>query len=454
MLRGYADMFDKLMRQQMTESIFETNRDTIKDILSVDDKAVDMLAFEASRLKRQTRIGKHPFLFHGLLSIITSIMYPFKGLRQRVVLGNDDFVLVSCPDTVFRTESIGLIAGDLKYSIIYLPNFHISSAIQYNRYFTSKGIKVFFPTIKIGHIFVAWRTMRHLYKQMVWVGIENTRKKIIQGVLSSFVIYDQVVKNYMHGAKSFDGKWLLEHDKFYFMASVINLHQSGKKCTMLQHGIFFRPSFNFIPLFCDNVLCCSNREKSIYIENGVSEERIKVFGAPLQTLRRVDNRLIIEKHYDLLVMMTYIKETNVDLIREVLLYIKQNYTRVLVRMRPRSRKADKAYLDDYLDGMTISMPGTPIDEDIICSDKVVSFSEDANVEIAKMHKPFVIVWAEEVRAPQSMVKCATRENYKEEIKKLMTQDFYSSYSQEQYREVLGETDIDILRKRFEEYIRR
>ena len=436
----------------MAESFFENNRDKIKDILRVDDKAVEMLAFEACRLKSQTRIGKHPFLYHGLLSIITSVLYPFKGLRQRVVLGNDDFVLVSCPDPVFRTESISLIAGELKYSIIYLPNFHVSSAIKYHQHFKKKGIKAFFPTIKPGQVLVAWRKMSQLNKQIEWSDIENTKKTIVQGVLSSFSIYDLVVKEYMNGTNSFEGKWLLEHDKFYFMAPVINLHQLDKQCTMLQHGIFFRPSFNFIPLFCDSVLCCSNREKFIYIENGVSEERIKVFGAPLQTLRQVNNGHQTEKHYDLLVMTTDIKEINVDLIREVLLYIKQNYNSVLVRMRPRSRKVDEAYLANELDGMTVSAPGIPIEEDISCCDKVVSFSEDANVEIAKMNKPFVVVWTEGERDPKSMGKCATRDNYKEEINKLMTQDFYSTFSKEQYKEVLGETDITVLKQRFKEYI--
>ena len=35
----------------------------------------------------------------------------------------------------------------------------------------------------------------------------------------------------------------------------------------------------------------------------------------------------------------------------------------------------------------------------------------------------------------------------------MTQDFYSTFSKEQYKEVLGETDVNVLRQKFEDYIR-
>lgn len=436
----------------MEEVLFCKYREVIKSLYKIDEKAVDMLAFESSRLKAPTKTGKHPFVFHGLLAIITNILYPLKGLKQRVKKGNEDFILISCPDPVFRTKSISLIAGDLKYNIIYLPNFHISSALQYHRHFKSCGVNVFFPTIKLSQVIFAWRKMRKLKRTIDLKNVEKQERQKELSVLSSFAIYDQVVKSYLKDIDDFKGKWILEHDKFYFMASVINLHQQDKPCTMLQHGIFFRPSFNFIPLYCDNVLCCSEREKRIYIENGIAEERIEVFGAPLQTLQESGVSQNTNKHYDLLVMMTDVKEINIDIMRKVLSYIKQNYKSVLVRMRPRSRKADEAYLAKELEGMLISAPGTPIEDDILCCDKVVSFSEDANVEIAKLNKPFIVVWTEGVRDPQSMGRCATEENYQEEITKLMTQDFYSTFSKDQYTEILGETDIEVLQNRFKKYI--
>ncbi len=433
-------------------TLFDQNREVIKKIYSIDDEAVDMLAFEANRLKDLPKIGKHPILFHGLLAVLTNLLYPLRGVSREVKSSNNDFIFVSCPDSVFRTKSITHIAEGLKYSIIYLPNFHVISSFKYYEYFKGCGVKAFFPTIKLGYVLSAWRLRRQLVKLLTPAYEEKAECRKMLSVLTSFAIYDKVVKKYMRGLDNFSGKWLLEHDKFYFMASVINLHQQGRTCTMLQHGIFFRPSFNFIPLYCDKVLCCSTRERRIYIENGVSEKRIEVFGAPLQTLNQADKSHTTSKHYDLLVMMTDVKEINIDIMRKVLSYIKKNYKSVLVRMRPRSRKADEAYLAKELEGMVLSSPSTPIEEDISCCDKVVSFSEDANVEIAKMNKPFIVVWTEGVRDPQSMGRCATEDNYEDEIKKLMTQNFYSTFSKDQYKDILGETDIKALREKFEKYI--
>lgn len=433
-------------------TLLNDNREVIKKIYSIDDEAVDMLAFEASRLKELSIIGNYPVFFHGLLALFTNLLYPLKGLSREVTSNYDDFVFVSCPDPVFRTKSITLIAEGLKYCIIYLPNFHVVSSFKYHDYFKNNGVKAFFPTIRLGYILSAWRKRRKLMNALTYTEEDKAVCRKMLSVLTIFAIYDKVVKKYMHELDTFSGKWLLEHDKFYFMASVINLHQRGKRCTMLQHGIFLKPSFNFIPLFCDNVLCCSSREKKIYIENGVSEERLYVFGAPLQTLNNSDHFLKSEKHYSLLIMMSYVDDENVDITRKILKYIKQNYSSVLVRMRPRSRKNDEAYLARELKGMSISAYGTSIEDDISCCDKVVSFSEDANIEIAKMNKPFIVILRDSTSNLSNIGKFVTKDNYEYEIKKLMTQDFYSTFSKDQYKDILGETDIKVLREEFNKYI--
>ena len=52
-----------------------------------------------------------------------------------------------------------------------------------------------------------------------------------------------------------------------------------------------------------------------------------------------------------------------------------------------------------------------------------------------------------------MGNCATADNYQEEIKNLMDQEFYSTFNKEQYNEILGETDVNVLRDRFVRYIK-
>lgn len=436
----------------MEDSIFLKYRKEIKEILQIDDFAVDILKGESTRLTVLSMPAKHPFLFHGLLAIVTNVLFPLRGLKRKVCSQGDDFVFISCPDVVFRTKTIHLIAGTQKYCIIYLPNFHIPTALQYHKYFKEHHIKAFFPTIKLKYVFQARKRIKCLKRELKDVenSFENTK---IWSVFSSFLLYDQVVKKYMEQIGQFHGKWILEHQKFYFLASVANLHARGIESTMLQHGIFFQPVYDFIPLLCDKVLCCSEREKKIYIDNGTAENRVEVLGAPLQTLQVIDNISVVSKRYDLLVMMTLINDENLELTCEVLEFIKNSYRNVLVRMRPRSRKEDEALLANILKDMTISKIGTPIADDIKCCSKVVSFSMDANIEVTKLHKPFIYIWDGAETDFTGELNFATKDNYQCEIRKLMESDFYSSFSEDQYKSILGETNIEYLCEKFGKYVK-
>lgn len=445
----------------MAESLFDRNRTLIKQTFGLDDSALDMLAFEVGRESRVPKIARHTFLLHGLLAMVTNVLFPLKGMKRRVKVSDEDFVFVSCPDPVFRTKTIGMIAGGLKYVLIYLPNFHINAALQYHNFFKTQGITAFYPTIHVGQVLRVRKKIKCFVRGMV--GYDgSTESKRMLFVLSHFAIYNEVVKSYLRQIEGFNGKWILEHEKYYFMPVVIELHNRGEICTMLQHGAFLEKSYNYIPLFCDKVLCCSEREKRIYVENGVGESRVMVFGVPLQTLQLPLERTYTgANQYDLLVLMTAVEDENQDVLQKILRYIKSEYKNVLVRMRPRSRKSDEKRLSDVLQGMEISPVGTSIEEDIARCKKVLSFSEDANIVVVKFNKPFVYIWTpfvyistERLCEMKSMGNFGTEENYKEEINKLMTQDFYSTFDKDQYNEVLGESDVDELRKRFKEYIKK
>lgn len=428
-------------------------REQVKRVTQGDDFVVGMILFETGRNEGLNTLSRYPFFFHCLLGLITNILYPLMGLKRKVSLSKeDDFAFVSCPDPIFRTKTIGLITGDLKYGIIYLPTFHITAALQYHKFFSSNHIRAYFPTIKIRHVLDAKRKLAVFKKQCADLGNDIESRRLLS-TLSMFLVYDGVVIDYLKDADGFKGKWIFEHDKYYFMPAVSHLRQGGKESTMLQHGVFFRTSHNYFPLFCDKVLCCSEREKRIYTENGVSKDRVTVLGAPLQTLQLSEETRTIGNHYEMLVLLTEIKDANRVITSNVLSFIKQNYDSVLVRMRPRSRKSDEALLGDALRGLKLSEEGTPIIDDLSSCKKVVSFSEDANVEVAKLHKPFIYVWNEGERDLKFMGNCATADNYKEEIKNLMDQEFYSTFNKEQYKEILGETDVNVLRDRFVRYIK-
>ena len=440
----------------MKETILLRNKSIIKEALNVDDFAIELIDGEINRLNGLTLNARHPFLFYSLLSLLTNIIFPIKGLKRSVRSCNDDFIFVSCPDSYFRTKTIDMIAGNLKYTIIYIPTFHIYSALRYYKFFKRTVINVYFPTIKFWYVLKAHRKIKKLFKSME--GIDSSMESLkTRSVLSSYLIYDYVAKDYISKVQSFSGKWVLEHQKFFFLPSVARLHAIGGKTVMLQHGVFFKPYYDFIPLVCDEVLCCSERERHIYIENGVKPESVITFGAPLQSLAPSPNNIGTTRHnetpYRLLIAMPLIDEKTQGLMQAMLEFIKCNYEGVLVRLRPRSREKDIEMLKKYLDGFVISEVGSTLFEDIEKCDKVISCSADANYDIMKSHKQFLYVRFDKEQPFVRQLNCVTEDNYKEEIRKLMESDYYSTFVEEQYKEIFGETDIDILRERFVKYIK-
>jgi len=145
----------------MDVSKLDKYRAQIKEVTQGDDFVADMILFETGRGTDLSKLARHPFLFHGLLGTITNLLYPLIGLKRKVILTQeDDFAFVSCPDPIFRTKTIGLIAGDLKYGIIYLPTFHITAALKYHKFFKEQQIRAYFPTIKLRHVLDAKRKVK------------------------------------------------------------------------------------------------------------------------------------------------------------------------------------------------------------------------------------------------------------------------------------------------------
>lgn len=439
----------------MKKTLLLRNKNIIKETLGIDDFAIELIDGEINRLNGLSLNARHPFLFYGLLSILTNFIFPFKGLKRNVKSYNDDFIFVSCPDSYFRTKTIDLIARDLKYTIIYLPTFHIWSALRYYYFFKKTVINVYFPTVKLGQVFKAQKKIKRLLKSME--GIDGSFESLkTRSVLSTYLIYDYVTKDYISKVHSFSGKWVLEHQKFFFLPSVARLHAMGEKTVMLQHGVFFKPYYDFIPLVCDEVLCCSERERQIYINNGVKPECAITFGAPLQSLDPSSVGIIrhSETPYRLLIAMPLIDEKSKGLMQAMLEFIKCNYEGVLIRLRPRSREKDIEILKNYFDGFIVSEVGSTLSEDIEKCDKVISCSADANYDIMKSQKQFLYVRFDKEQPFVKQLNCVTEDNYKEEIRKLMESDSYSTFGKEQYKEIFGETNIGILRERFVKYIKK
>ena len=439
----------------MDNPIISKNRELIKEQLKINDFALNAVEGEINRLDNLSLNLRHPLFFYALLAILTNILFPLAGLKRMVKSKGDDFIFVSCTDSYFRTKSIGLITSQLKYCIIYLPTFHVPCAFQYHKYFKKNGTRVFFPTIKLRHVISAKYKVRNLTRMMQGLGKDFESRKVIC-IVTQYLIYDGLVKDYLSQVESFKGKWILEHQKFFFIPSVTNLQERGVKSTMLQHTVFFKPHYDFIPLICDDVLCCSDRERSIYINSGVEPDRVITLGASLQNLE-TDDELKAQtgrRTYNLLLALSIIDEKTIDLTKSILSFIKQQqYEKVMIRFRPRSRNNDIELLKDYITGFDYSPSSSTLTEDIEKCDKVITFSANANFEIMRMKRQFIYVRFDKEQGFVRDLGCVTEDNYQEEIRKLMESDTYSTFGEEKYKEVFGETDVEVLRQRFVSYIK-
>lgn len=431
-------------------------KEYLEETFHLDGLTIAALRVECERIKKMSLIQRYPFLFHGFLSIISNLLYPLCGLNRKVYVSNEDFVFISSADAVFRTKNIGLITGNLSYSIIHLPNFHIKQTINYYKYFKTQNIKAFYPTISLLNVLKARKQLKRFLK-VCKLDQRANKYKVIESVLSIFLIYDNVVKDFLRNSTDFNGKWILEHQIYFYTPVVFNLRSLGKKTTMLQHGLFFKPTMDFFPLNCDKVLCCSKREKMIYIREGVEGERVEVLGIPLQTLTISEQKKredCDKKEYNLLLLLTIVTDANVSLIKEILGYIQGKYEKVLLRFRPRSRDKDMIMLGDSVDSFAISDQEHTIVEDLQRSNNVITFSADAIVEIVKVKRPFLYIWLKEYQDFIKEIDCATMDDYKEKVDQLMNSENVTNKMQEMAVEMLGEQNIEIIRNRFVNFIKR
>ena len=435
--------------------LYDQYRSSIMEMLSIDEETINVLKGEyEERSLGSKRKAKLLFVLYIALTLVSKLIFGIKGMKQKYNLKGLDFVFISCPDTIFRTKTIDVIAHGLKYQVVYLPTFHIRAALDYHKFFKKK-VDAIFMTFSLDDALYARKVMK--------------KSKLIQDVkgnclpeeyysfwcqIFTYLVYDHFTKRRFGKVKVSKTKWILEHQKFYFVPIVHLLKGKEIETVMLQHGSFFKPGFNYFPLYCDKVLCCSEREKEVYVQSGVAPERVVVFGAPLQSINIDGLNKIIDTKYDLLILPTMINDTNKVIHKNVLLYVKEQYpqSKVLVRIRPRSKVDDMAFLNAYLEGFAISEESTLL-TDVLRAEKVITFSEDCTFCLLENKKSFIIVSQDEDKESMNG-RLACSDNYKEEIQNLLSNDYYCTISKEDKDYLIGETDSHVLHDRFLNYIGR
>ncbi len=436
----------------MTLENLNPNLIIIQRLFNLDERTIeavkgDILKREMNKSSFLSRLSINPW-FVWLVSIFERLMAP--RMSKKYDLANDDFAFVSCIDPVHRVRTLPLVAGDLDYTLFFLPTLTRPTVVRtyYNYYKKKPQEKVFFGTFIWRDVFKYKRFIRLNANIISEINCDNDNDtKVLREYAKRFALY-KIYAERVFASVSNDRLWLFEHDKFFFIPVINYFREEGILTTQLQHGTFINPEIDtFFPLYSDKIICCSEREKELYRKSGVQESDIYVLGAPLQTIKEKSNLNVPEK-YDCVLVLTHTAPKELAIQKTVLSYIKEHFTdkSVLVRFRPRSATVDKQNLAEYTSGYTIS-EGNSLSQDLCSAKRVITFSLDSIYEIIREKKLFVtFVDSNDIIDNSLEGICDTVDNLEDCIRELFVQNVDTK--RERYLTAFGETDVEKIRNGF------
>lgn len=436
----------------MLKKDFDDNIKIWRSLFDLDEETIDALYADFVKTSRTSFNWKLGLTVKPWFVRFISWMERRKVLitHHMISSSDDDFVFVSCIDPVHRIKTLPLIAQDFKYSILFLPTVTRFGAFKsYNLYYKERSESVFFDLfskedIKEYSIFL--RTNKRLINAVKCSNNYDTQ--LMRYQIRRFALFGINAKRVFRTVDR-SKLWVFEHDKFFFIPVINEFRKKRIPTIQLQHGVFFDPrTAPFIPMYSDIVLCCSQREKSIYVESGKNPDDIYVVGAPLQGLCK-DLIKSGEEKYDILVLLTVTSsEEWKDMQIKCLKYINEKLKgmKVLLRFRPRSAELDKHVLNPYIGFCEIS-EGNTLSEDISMSHRVINFSMDATFEAIRRNKPFItLVREEDLYGHYLDGICYKIEQLEEGIIDLL--ESAENHQHSIYLAKFGETNVDKVRDNF------
>lgn len=436
----------------MNKKDFDDNINIWRYLFELDEKTLGALYADFVKTERTSfnwKLGMtvKPW-FVRLLSWLERLI-----IRQEVDMisyTDEDFIFVSCIDPVHRIKTLPIIAQDFKYSIFFLPTVTRFGALKkYISYYHERNGRVLFDVFSkedVKEYSVFLKTNKRLINSVKCSNKYDTQQMKYQ--ICRFALYGINAKRVFRNAEK-RIMWIFEHDKFFFIP-VINVFRKKRILTIqLQHGTFFDPrTAPYIPMYSDKVLCCSEREKDIYVECGEKEDDIYVVGAPLQGVSKGVLKAVEEK-YDIVVLLTAtsleeLKNMQIECLNYINEYL--NSMKILLRFRPRSIEPDKEVLNPFI-GICDVSEGTSLAEDISNSRRVINFSMDAAFEAIRAEKAFItFVREEELYGHYLDGVCYSIDQLEDGIKALL--ESTGSKQSRLYLEKFGETNVDKIRGNF------
>lgn len=442
----------------MNKIDFDNNIDIWKYLFDIDDKTIDVIRADSTKTikavdykyNRLVVLAGKPW-FIKFISIVERLLSP--KLSKNYKIDDEDFIMIASYDGYNRVKTLPLIAGKFKYKVFFLPTITRPKHVRdfYNYYKNAEMDVCFgtFPKHVIKEYSVFLKRNKKAFSEIKCEDKES--EKIIRYLMKRFAIYDIYAKDIFKHISN-EKLWIFEQDKFYFIPVINEFRKKGVMTVELQHGTFFNPMIDFrLPLYVDKMICCSEREKCLYRDGGVDVKDIYVTGAPLQTLHEKEDADGPSK-YDLLVLLTEAIPSLIEKQIVTLTYINEHYKdkRILIRFRPKSALRDKKILAEYVKGYNIST-GTSLMEDLCSAERVVTLSEDSIFSIIQAKKPFMaFVNKSDLYGGYLDGLCHTTD----EVEECMTELFSKDYSTDidKYIYAFGETDINVVKNRFEKVL--
>lgn len=444
-------------------SVNKHSESIIKQMLEIDSKTFLAIKnfFEYGINSNYQAINSYPIILMPLILIIgmirSMIHYAFYVQKMTFKDYNYKFIFVSTFDHTIRTKKVIEIGENLKHLVIYLPGMSIKNVQKHTSFYKmNKTANVYFPPFSLLIIvkfilFLIKNSKKLLRLSYTTSEIGDKEQKFLYKIVFQYFIYDCFTKNNLNNfLKNRDIKWLFDYDRTFLLPVINNVKNKGAINIHLQHGVLQNPNQFYIPNYCDYVMCCSEREKKHYIENGADEHKVFVIGAPFQSLS--NDKVIIKEtiKYDILVLLDSTRnEAYFKYQGDVIQMLNHTFSRfkILYRFRPASRNLDQEKFKHYISVQDISI-GNSLLDDVINSRTVISFSFDAIFDVIRQEKPFLIVSSKNILDESLKTICITEIDLLKERVIDLLENKNNYFDKKTCNYNFGELDYDLVKKRF------
>lgn len=181
----------------------------------------------------------------------------------------------------------------------------------------------------------------------------------------------------------------------FYAAAIDFLEEKNAVIVLIHGGCFFQNNIYYNPTISEYIFVPSNREKKYYLsKNG--DSKVFSISIPLQQLcKMLDSNYYTEKNYDsfkydILIIGGYGAEwenvLNYSIIKDCNYLSKEK--RILLRHHPAADFASKKFIEDAIGAFELS-EGKELEQDIIESDVIISYSVDSNITCLMLKKKII-----------------------------------------------------------------